>query len=141
MVGGVAVDRGDDQRLGGAHELAPVAKELCDSGDRIGRAGGGPQRSVGDHQRERMIGVGDLLGDRGGFGHGTCETDVVVAAVAPELGRQQVRVRVCDQQDDRVHQFDMLHGRPGVLQAIARTLRPGMVGDGVWLSPRRVRGF
>ena len=51
VVGGVAVDRGDDQRLGGAHELTPVAKELCDSGDRVGRVGGGPQRRVGDHQR------------------------------------------------------------------------------------------
>lgn len=94
MVGGVAVDRGDDQHLGGAHEFAPVAKDLCDSGDRVGGVGGGPQRNVGDHQRERMIGVSDLFDDRGGFGRGTCETDVVIAAVAPELGRQQVRVRV-----------------------------------------------
>ena len=49
------------------------------------------------------------FGDRRGFGRRPCETDVVIAAVAPELSRQQVRVRVCDQQDDRVHRFDMFH--------------------------------
>ena len=112
-----------------------MAKELCDSGDRVGRVGGGPQRSVGDHQRERMIAVGDLFGDRGGFGRGTCETDVVVAAVAPELGRQQVCVRVCDQQDDRVHQFDMLHGRPELFNGARRRDASGSPFVASWRWP------
>ena len=82
-----------------------------------------------------MIGVGDLFGDRGGFRRGTCETDVVVAAVAPELGRQQVLFASVISRTIGVTTSSTLHGRPELFKRGRRRDASGSPFLAFWRRP------
>ena len=60
----VAVDRGDDQRLGGAHELAPLAKDRCEGRDRFDMLHGRPSSSNRQDLRPGVVGYGLWLSRR-----------------------------------------------------------------------------